>query len=111
MDVSVENTSKRVRTTHLLPPSLFYFYAIGIPIKTIANFKKMKMISEDLDTVVAALKAEPSDLIEVNDEQQIRRKTEVKQQDHESRSIYAVSEKPLRMCVCTQLPCIETLRH
>jgi hypothetical protein len=107
----LKTRAKGDHTTHLLPTSLFYFYAIGIPIKTIANFKKMKMISEDLDTVVAALKAEPSDLIEVNDEQQIRRKTEVKQQDHESRSIYAVSKNPLRMYVCTQLSYIETLCH
>lgn len=71
----------------------------------------MKMISEDLDTVVAALKAEPSDLIEVNDDQQVRRKTEVKQQDHESRSIYAVSKTHLRIYVCTQPSYIETLRH
>ncbi|KAI9301186.1 hypothetical protein BJ944DRAFT_10027 [Cunninghamella echinulata] len=62
---------------------------IGIPISTIANFKKMKMISEDFDTVVAALKEGDSELIEVNEENQVRRKTKVEEQDHASRSIYA----------------------
>ncbi|CAO3607344.1 unnamed protein product [Cunninghamella blakesleeana] len=68
-----------------------------IPISTIANFKKMKMISEDFDTFVAALKESECKLIEVNEENQVRRKTKVEEQDHTSRSIYAKKfeiEKP-----------------
>ncbi|ORZ17611.1 hypothetical protein BCR42DRAFT_412111 [Absidia repens] len=60
-----------------------------VPIKTLADFKKMKMITEDFDTVVAALKAEPSELLEVNEEQKIRRKTPIEKQDIFGRSIYA----------------------
>ncbi|KAI8089311.1 uncharacterized protein BX664DRAFT_263924 [Halteromyces radiatus] len=63
----------------------------GVDIQTIADFKKMKMICNDLETIVAALKEGPSDLLEVNDKKQVRRKTEVEKQDHTGRSIYAKS--------------------
>ncbi|KAG2235872.1 hypothetical protein INT48_008175 [Thamnidium elegans] len=60
-----------------------------IPIETIAGFKKMKMITEDLDTIVKALKEVESDIYELDEESKnIRRKSEVVQQDHTSRSIY-----------------------
>ncbi|KAI9262501.1 hypothetical protein EDC94DRAFT_608322 [Helicostylum pulchrum] len=60
-----------------------------IPIETIAGFKKMKMITEDLDTIVKALKEVESDIYELDGESKnIRRKSEVVQQDHASRSIY-----------------------
>ncbi|GAA5807909.1 hypothetical protein MFLAVUS_001289 [Mucor flavus] len=60
-----------------------------IPIETIAGFKKMKMITEDLDTIVKALKEVESDIYELDEESKnIRRKSEVVQQDHASRSIY-----------------------
>lgn len=49
----------------------------------------MKMITEDLDTVVKALKEVESDIYELDEESKnIRRKSEVVQQDHTSRSIY-----------------------
>ncbi|KAI9355164.1 hypothetical protein BD770DRAFT_444693 [Pilaira anomala] len=60
-----------------------------IPIETIAGFKKMKMITEDLDTVVKALKEVESDIYELDAEaKNIRRKSEVVQQNHMERSIY-----------------------
>ncbi|OBZ82684.1 La [Choanephora cucurbitarum] len=66
-----------------------------IPIETIASFKKMKMITEDFDTVVKALKEHESEIYEIDAEgKNIRRKSEVVQQDHVSRSIY-VSGLPL----------------
>ncbi|RCH92260.1 hypothetical protein CU098_000534, partial [Rhizopus stolonifer] len=56
---------------------------------------KMKMITEDFDTVVKALKEVESDIYELDaEDKKIRRKTEVVQQDHTSRSIY-VSGLPL----------------
>lgn len=49
----------------------------------------MKMITEDLDTVVKALKEVESEIYELDEESKnIRRKTEVVQQDHVNRSIY-----------------------
>ncbi|KAI8378659.1 hypothetical protein EDC96DRAFT_454921 [Choanephora cucurbitarum] len=66
-----------------------------IPIETIAGFKKMKMITEDFDAVVKALKEHESEIYEIDAEgKNIRRKSEVVQQDHVSRSIY-VSGLPL----------------
>ncbi|KAI7901352.1 uncharacterized protein BX663DRAFT_514195 [Cokeromyces recurvatus] len=80
-----------------------------IPIETIANFKKMKMITEDLDTVVKALKENESDIYEVDEEgKNIRRKTEVVQQDHISRSIY-IKGLPL-VDVDTEDPIAETFK-
>lgn len=47
------------------------------------------MITEDLDTVVKALKEAESEIYELDgDSKNIRRKTEVVQQDHVNRSIY-----------------------
>ncbi|KAI8385772.1 hypothetical protein BD560DRAFT_443793 [Blakeslea trispora] len=66
-----------------------------IPIETIASFKKMKMITEDFDAVVKALKEHESEIYEIDaDGKNIRRKSEVVQQDHVSRSVY-VSGLPL----------------
>lgn len=61
----------------------------GIPIETIASFKKMKMITEDLDVVVKALKENESEIYELDAESKnIRRKSEVVEQDHTARSVY-----------------------
>lgn len=61
----------------------------GIPVETIASFKKMKMISEDLESIVKALKEHESEIYELDAEaKNIRRKSEVVQQDHTIRSIY-----------------------
>lgn len=60
-----------------------------IPLETIASFKKMKMITEDFDTIVKALKEVESEIYEVDEEgKNIRRKSEVVQQNHVERSIY-----------------------
>ncbi|CEP09275.1 hypothetical protein [Parasitella parasitica] len=60
-----------------------------IPIETIASFKKMKMITEDLDTIVKALKDNESEIYEIDqDGKKIRRKSEVVQQNHNERSIH-----------------------
>ena len=60
-----------------------------IPIETIASFKKMKMITEDFDAIVKALKENESEIYEIDDEgKNIRRKSEVVQQSHVERSIY-----------------------
>lgn len=62
---------------------------LGIPLETIASFKKMKMITEDFDTIVKALKEVESDIYQVDEEgKNIRRKSEVVQQNHVERSIY-----------------------
>ncbi|KAI7884597.1 La-domain-containing protein [Lichtheimia hyalospora FSU 10163] len=61
-----------------------------VPLATIASFKKMKMITEDLPTVVAAIRDQPSELVELDESgENIRRKTPVVQQESISRSIYA----------------------
>ncbi|GAN04712.1 la-motif domain-containing protein [Mucor ambiguus] len=60
-----------------------------IPLETIASFKKMKMITEDFDTIVKALKEVESEIYQVDEEgKNIRRKSEVVQQNHVERSIY-----------------------
>ncbi|KAI8877026.1 La-domain-containing protein [Backusella circina FSU 941] len=60
-----------------------------IPIETIAGFRRMKMFTDDLDTVIKALKEEESDLYEFDaEDKNIRRKTPVTKQDHVSRSIH-----------------------
>ncbi|CAO3608424.1 unnamed protein product [Mucor fragilis] len=60
-----------------------------IPLETIASFKKMKMITEDFDTIVKALKEVESEIYEIDQEgKNIRRKSEVVQQNHVDRSIY-----------------------
>lgn len=47
------------------------------------------MITEDLDTIVKALKENESEIYELDEESKnIRRKSEVVQQDHAIRSIY-----------------------
>lgn len=52
----------------------------------------MKMLTEDLPTVVAAIRDQPSELVELDESgENIRRKTPVVKQDMVSRSIYAVS--------------------
>lgn len=57
--------------------------------ETIASFKKMKMITEDFDTIVKALKEGESEIYEIDQEgKNIRRKSEVVQQNHTDRSIY-----------------------
>ncbi|KAI9032782.1 hypothetical protein CLU79DRAFT_727929 [Phycomyces nitens] len=66
-----------------------------VPIEKIASFKKMQTISKDLDTIVAALKEVPSDLLEIDEEgKNIRRKTTPVEVDHEIRSIY-INNLPL----------------
>ncbi|KAL9539052.1 hypothetical protein MBANPS3_010499 [Mucor bainieri] len=61
-----------------------------IPLETIASFKKMKMITEDFDTIVKALKEVDSEIYEIDEEgKHIRRKSEVVQQNHVERSVYA----------------------
>jgi lupus La protein len=50
----------------------------------------MKMFTDDLDTVIKALKEEESDLYEFDaEDKNIRRKTPITEQDHVSRSIHA----------------------
>ena len=52
----------------------------------------MKMITEDINVVVSALRATNSDLVELNEEgDQIRRTKPLVEQNFVSRSIYAVS--------------------
>ncbi|KAI8072660.1 hypothetical protein BC940DRAFT_232995 [Gongronella butleri] len=61
-----------------------------IPIADVAGFKKIKMLTEDQDAVVAALKEGPLEHIEINEtNDKLRRKTPVQQVDHDARSIYA----------------------
>ncbi|KAI8638030.1 hypothetical protein BD408DRAFT_423565 [Parasitella parasitica] len=60
-----------------------------VPIETIASFKKMKMITEDFDAIVKALQENESEIYEVDkDGKNIRRKSEVVQQNHNERSIH-----------------------
>ncbi|CAO0799234.1 unnamed protein product [Mucor circinelloides] len=60
-----------------------------IPLETIASFKKMKMITEDFDAIVKALKEGESEIYEIDQEgKNIRRKSEVVKQNHNERSIY-----------------------
>ncbi|KAI8141199.1 hypothetical protein BJV82DRAFT_619668 [Fennellomyces sp. T-0311] len=75
-----------------------------IPLSTIASFKKMKMLTEDQEKVVAALRAEKSDLFELNEAgNEIRRTKPLLEQNFVERSIYAKgfplvdegAEKPL----------------
>ncbi|KAJ8656671.1 hypothetical protein O0I10_007750 [Lichtheimia ornata] len=61
-----------------------------VPLATIAGFKKMKMLTEDLPTVVAAIRDQPSELVELDESgENIRRKTPVVKQNMVERSIYA----------------------
>lgn len=73
-----------------MPINLSFLRArLGIPLETIASFKKMKMITEDFDTIVKALKEVESEIYEIDQEgKNIRRKSEVVQQNHVDRSIY-----------------------
>lgn len=51
----------------------------------------MRMLTEDLPTVVAALRDQSSELIELDESgENVRRKTPVVKQDMVTRSIYAV---------------------
>ncbi|CEG68121.1 hypothetical protein RMATCC62417_04438 [Rhizopus microsporus] len=60
-----------------------------IPLSIIAGFKKVRMITEDEQAVLDALKEEESDIYELDVENKnIRRKGEVVKQDHVSRSIH-----------------------
>lgn len=60
----------------------------------------MKMLTEDLPTVVAAIRDQPSELVELDESgENIRRKTPVVKQNMVSRSIYAVSVYIYRMGV------------
>lgn len=68
-----------------------------MPLATIAGFKKMKMLTEDLPTVVAAIRDQPSELVELDESgENIRRKTPVVKQNMVERSIYAVSLYTIR---------------
>ncbi|KAG0164380.1 hypothetical protein DFQ28_010517 [Apophysomyces sp. BC1034] len=59
-----------------------------VPISTIASFKKMRMISTDLNLIIEAIKS--SDLLEVDEaNEKLRRKTPVEEQNITGRSIYA----------------------
>ncbi|CDS12856.1 hypothetical protein LRAMOSA05040 [Lichtheimia ramosa] len=61
-----------------------------VPLATVASFKKMRMLTEDLPTVVAALRDQSSELIELDESgENVRRKTPVVKQDMVTRSIYA----------------------
>ncbi|KAI8975062.1 hypothetical protein BDF20DRAFT_822766 [Mycotypha africana] len=61
-----------------------------IPITTLANFKKMKSLTEDLQVVVEALKNHKSDDIEIDEsEKKVRRKTEPVELDLKARTIHA----------------------
>lgn len=65
---------------------------IGVPINTIASFKKMKLISEDIGLITEAVKESP-ELLEVSEDGlNVRRKTElVRPEALFERTIYAVS--------------------
>ncbi|KAL0088122.1 hypothetical protein F4703DRAFT_1844372 [Phycomyces blakesleeanus] len=66
-----------------------------VPIEKVASFKKMQTICDDLNTIIAALKEVPSDLLEIDEEaKNIRRKTTPVEVNHEIRSIY-VNNLPL----------------
>lgn len=71
---------------------LTFYLLIGVPIATIANFKKMKMLSEDAALITEALKESP-ELLEVSEDGlKVRRKTELVRPDSPNpRTIYAVS--------------------
>ncbi|KAI9270337.1 hypothetical protein BDA99DRAFT_501505 [Phascolomyces articulosus] len=61
-----------------------------IPLETVAGFKKMKMITEDQEQVVSALRSGDSDLVELNEAgDHIRRTKPLVEQNFVSRSIYA----------------------
>ncbi|KAG2228161.1 hypothetical protein INT45_009207 [Circinella minor] len=61
-----------------------------VPLNIVAGFKKMKMITEDINVVVSALRSNNSDLVELNEEgDQIRRTKPLVEQNFVSRSIYA----------------------
>jgi lupus La protein len=81
---------------------------IGVPISTIANFKKMKLISEDIDLITAALKESP-ELLEVSEDGlNVRRKTElVRPEALFERTIYAVSDFwcTVTSCYMTHMEC------
>lgn len=64
----------------------------GVPISTLANFQKMKLLSQDIDLITAALK-ESEELLEVSEDGlSIRRKTDlVPPEALRERTIYAVS--------------------
>ncbi|ORY91939.1 hypothetical protein BCR43DRAFT_497524 [Syncephalastrum racemosum] len=59
-----------------------------IALQTIASFKRMQMICSDFDKVLAALKAEPLDDLEINDRNQIRRKSKLVKQNFFYRTVY-----------------------
>ncbi|KAF7724322.1 hypothetical protein EC973_001168 [Apophysomyces ossiformis] len=59
-----------------------------VPITTIASFKKMRMLTTDLDLIIDAIKS--SEFLEVDESnEKLRRKTPVAQHDITSQSIYA----------------------
>ncbi|KAG1144594.1 hypothetical protein G6F37_001178 [Rhizopus arrhizus] len=60
-----------------------------IPLSVIAGFKRIQMITTDLDVVLKALKEQESDVYEIDEEgKNIRRKGQVVEQDHVSRSVH-----------------------
>ncbi|KAI8994885.1 hypothetical protein BDB01DRAFT_831827 [Pilobolus umbonatus] len=60
-----------------------------IPLKTIASFKKMQLICDDIKTVTDALKEEETEFIELSEDgENIRRKGEVVEKDHIRPSIH-----------------------
>ncbi|KAI8384561.1 uncharacterized protein BYT42DRAFT_544446 [Radiomyces spectabilis] len=105
--MSAETASKEVTKSKILKQVEFYFSDSNLPydkylwslfkktpegwidIKTIASFKKMKKISTDQDLIVEALKESPEMLEVSEDNEKVRRKTQLEKQDHISRSIYA----------------------
>ncbi|KAI9320050.1 hypothetical protein BX666DRAFT_2018146 [Dichotomocladium elegans] len=61
-----------------------------VELKTVASFKRMQKITEDLNTVIEALRSEPSDLFELDEKNEnIRRTKELVKRNFVERSIYA----------------------
>ncbi|KAI9277386.1 hypothetical protein BY458DRAFT_532583 [Sporodiniella umbellata] len=61
-----------------------------VPLSVIANFKRMRMVSDDIDIILNALKEQESAVYEISEDgKNIRRKGEVVEQNHTIRSIHA----------------------
>jgi lupus La protein len=81
----------------------------GVPIDKIASFKKMKLISEDIDLITAALK-ESEELLEVSEDGlKVRRKTPlVAPESIFQKTVYAVSRP---VCIITMHTAPLLIRH
>lgn len=86
--VSLKNGS---RLTWVIQADRVYVCIVGVSLEKIAGFKKMQWYTKDYNTVVEALKEQPSDLIEIDEEgKRVRRKTKVVEKKSVPCSIYAV---------------------